>query len=138
MKTFLKFRSLGLVPALSVNLLVHATPQEPVELRQAAATVNVSSFKTGGDSASANNPATRQSGSVMTFGGGVGIAGSPTHPPTLKTNQSLVENAVNLNLPRLGGANPTHVLLRARIGSPVSPVAPGSTVKVVADVTATK
>jgi hypothetical protein len=28
-------------------------------------------------------------------------------------------NAVSLNLPRLGGSRPTHVLLRARVGSPV-------------------
>lgn len=135
MKILLPFWCLGLVPVLSVNLLGQAFPQEPLELRQAAATVNVSSLHKAAALAGSDSPAHRQNGSVMTFGGGVGIGGSPTKPPTLNTNQSLLDNAVSLNLPRLGGANPTHVLLRARIGSPVSAVAPGTPSKVVADLT---
>ena len=151
MNSLLPLRCLGLVPVLSLSLLGQAFPQEPLELRQSSAMVNLSSIRSIAPSSSTTNPAgsdgrtlapgsatSHQFQSVMTFGGGVGIGGSPAHPPTLKTNRSLVENAVGLNLPRLGGANPTHVLLRARIGSPVVNGAPGTSIKAVADLTVSR
>ncbi len=141
MKILPLFRLLGLVPVLSVNLLGQAFPKEPLELRQTSATVNLGSFRGVPLSNTGNNPVgsdgrapavgsqvpplpsgaptARQFQSVMTFGGGVRIGGPANNPPSLNTNQSLVANAVSLNLPRLGGSRPTHVLLRARIGSPV-------------------
>lgn len=47
--------------------------------------------------------------------------GSTAPVPTnlLDTNKSLAANAVNANLPRVGGSTPTLILLRARVGSPV-------------------
>ena len=141
MKILPLFRLLGLVPVLSVNLLGQAFPKEPLELRQTSATVNLGSFRGVPLSNTGNNPVgsdgrapavgsqvpplpsgaptARQFQSVMTFGGGVRIGGPANNPLSLNTNQSLVANAVSLNLPRLGGSRPTHVLLRARIGSPV-------------------
>jgi len=141
MKILPLFRLLGLVPVLSVNLLGQAFPKEPLELRQTSATVNLGSFRGVPLSNIGNNPVgsdgrapavgsqvpplpsaaptVRQFQSVMSFGGGVRIGGSPANPPTLTANQSLVANAVSLNLPRLGESRPTHVLLRARIGSPL-------------------
>ena len=141
MKILPLFRFLGLVPVLSANLLGQAFPKEPLELRQTSATVNLGSFRGVPLSNVGNNPAgsdgrapaigsqlpplpagaptARQFQSVMSFGGGVRIAGPATSPPSLDSNRSLVANAVSLNLPRLGGSSPTHVLLRARIGSPV-------------------
>jgi len=148
MKSLLSLMCLGIVSVLSVHLLGQTVALEPLELRQSAATVNVSSFRRIAPSNSSDTPADsgkraleagsatpHRSPSVMSFGGGVRIGGSPTHAPTLKTNQSLLENAVSLNLPRLGGSNPTHVLLRARIGSPVSAVTTEAPAKVVADLT---
>ena len=141
MKLFPLFRFLGLVPVLSVNLLGQAFPKEPLEIRQISASVNLSSFRgvplsnvrntpVGSDGRGpaigsqlppypSGAPTVRQFQSVITFGGGVRIGGPGTSPPILNTNQSLVANAVSLNLPRLGGSRPTHVLLRARVGSPV-------------------
>ena len=141
MKIFPLFRFIGLVPVLSANLLGQSFPKEPLELRQSSATVNLSSFRgvplsnarntlTGSDGRApaigsqlpplpAGAPTARQFQSVMSFGGGVRIGGPATSPPSLDTNRSLVANAASLNLPRLGGSSPTHVLLRARIGSPV-------------------
>lgn len=147
MKTFLPIVCLGLFPALSVNLLGQSSPPEPLELRQASATVNVSSYQRVGGSSRSNSTvgsppsasvsgaaSDRQYGSVMSFGGGIPIAGSPSNQPTLNTNRSLLDNAVSLNLPRLGGKNPTHVLLRARIGGPVATGAAVGAIKAVADV----
>ena len=141
MKIFPLFRFIGLVPVLSANLLGQSFPKEPLELRQSSATVNLSSFRgvplsnarntlSGSDGRApaigsqlpplpAGAPTARQFQSVMSFGGGVRIGGPANSPPSLDTNRSLVANAVSLNLPRLGGSSPTHVLLRARIGSPV-------------------
>jgi hypothetical protein len=138
MKLIPLFRFIGLVPVLSVNLLGQAFPKEPLEIRQLSASVNLSSVRGVPLSNVRNNPAgsdgrapaigsqlppfppgaptTNQFRSVMTFGGGVRMGGPGT---TLNPNQSLVANAVSLNLPRLGGTRPTHVLLRARVGSPV-------------------
>lgn len=141
MKLFPLFRFIGLIPVLSANLLGQAFPNEPLEIRQLSASVNLSSFRgvplsnvkdtpAGSDGRApaigsqlppfpSGAPTVRQFQSIMAFGGGVRIGGPDTSPPTLNTNQSLVANAVSLNLPRLGGSKPTHVLLRARIGSPV-------------------
>lgn len=141
MKIFPLFRFIGLVSVLSANLLGQSFPKEPLELRQSSATVNLSSFRgvplsnarntpAGSDGRApaigsqlpplpAGAPTARQFQSVMSFGGGVRIGGPAISPPSLDTNRSLVANAVRLNLPRLGGSSPTHVLLRARIGSPV-------------------
>lgn len=141
MKLFPLFRFIGLIPVLSANLLGQAFPKEPLEIRQLSASVNLSSFRgvplsnvkntpAGSDGRApaigsqlppfpSGAPTVRQFQSVMVFGGGVRIGGPATRPPTLNANQSLVANAVSLNLPRLGGTTPTHVLLRARIGSPV-------------------
>ena len=141
MKLFSLFRFIGLVPVLSANLLGQAFPNEPLEIRQISASVNLSSFggvplsnvrntPAGSDGRGpaigsqlppfpSGTPTVRQFQSVMAFGGGVRIGGPATLPPNLNTGQSLVANAVSLNLPRLGGTTPTHVLLRARIGSPV-------------------
>lgn len=149
MKTFLPFRCLGLIPVLSVHLLGQAGPSEPLELRQSSAPVNVSVVpdavpsSSGSKSTGKHQPtktpkgaAPRQYGSVMSFGGGIRIAGSPTNPPPLDASRSLVDNAVSLNLPRLGGANPTHVLLRSRIGSPVSSGPADGSIKVISDLKA--
>ena len=142
MKLFPLFRFIGLIPVLSANLLGQTFPKEPLEIRQLSASVNFSSVRGVPLSNVRNNPAgsdgrapaigtqlppfpsgaptVRQFQSVMAFGGGVRIGGPANSPPTLNfANQSLVANAVSLNLPRLGGSKPTHVLLRARFGSPV-------------------
>ena len=138
MKLFPLFRFIGLVPVLSANLLGQAFPKEPLEIRQLSASVNLSSFRgvplsnvrntpAGSDGRApatgtqlppfpSGAPTDGQFHSVMTFGGGVRMGGPST---TLNPSQSLVANAVSLDLPRLGGTRPTHVLLRARIGSPV-------------------
>jgi len=149
MKTFLPIGCLSLVPVLSVHLLGQAGPSEPLELRQSVAPVNVSVVpdavpSNSGKSSTGklqptntpNGAAPRQYGSVMSFGGGIRIAGSPTNPPPLDASRSLVDNAVSLNLPRLGGANPTHVLLRSRIGSPVSSGPADGSIKVISDLKA--
>ena len=141
MKLFPLFRFIGLIPVLSANLLgqTQTFPKEPLEIRQLSATVNLSSFRgvplsnvrntlVGSDGRapaigaqslpfSTGAPTANQFQSVMAFGGGVRMGGPGTN--NLNPNQSLVANAVTLNLPRLGGSKPTHVLLRARIGSPV-------------------
>ena len=57
----------------------------------------------------------RQFQSAIFFGSGV----RPVASAQLRTNLSLAGNAVALNLPRLGGGTPTHILLRARVGSPI-------------------
>lgn len=62
-----------------------------------------------------SGPPTRsQFQSVVTFAGGV-----QPKPDLLDSSLSLVGNAVRLDLPRLGGNSPTHVLLRARVGAPL-------------------
>lgn len=144
MKTHLTLWLLGLVPVLTGNLVGQSTPKEPLELQPASATINRSSFQAsppanigtnpvGSDSRplASGAPTPRQSQSVMSFGGGVGMGGPSSNPPNLKTNRSLVDNAVSLNLPRLGGDSPTHVLLRARIGSPMANPAAGGAIKAV-------
>ena len=57
----------------------------------------------------------RQFQSAIFFGSGV----RPVASAQLRTNLSLAANAVALDLPRLGGSTPTHILLRARVGSPI-------------------
>jgi len=57
----------------------------------------------------------RQFQSAIFFGSGV----RPVASSQLRTNLSLAGNAVTLDLPRLGGGTPTHILLRARVGSPI-------------------
>jgi hypothetical protein len=57
----------------------------------------------------------RQFQSAIFFGSGV----RPVASAQLRTNLSLAANAVALDLPRLGGGTPTHILLRARVGSPI-------------------
>ena len=57
----------------------------------------------------------RQFQSAIFFGSGV----RPVASVQLRTNLSLAGNAVALDLPRLGGGTPTHILLRARVGSPI-------------------
>ena len=136
MKPFLPLRCFALAAPLSAKLLGQAVALEPLELRPSSATVNVSSFQNAASPVVSNSAASRQAGSVITFGGGIGIGGAPTNPPTLDSSRSLLENAVSLNLPRLGGAKPTHVLLRARVGGPVSGGAAVSSVKAIAEVTA--
>jgi hypothetical protein len=116
MKNLLPVRCLGVIPVLTLHLLGQTLPLEPLELRQASAKVNVSTVPDVVPSISANGSAgkprstnasegaaPRHYGSVMSFGGGIRIAGSPTNPPALEANRSLVDNAVSLNLPRLGG-----------------------------------
>jgi hypothetical protein len=146
MKNLLPVRCLGVIPVLTLHLLGQTLPLEPLELRQASAKVNVSTVPDVVPSISANGSAgkprstnasegaaPRHYGSVMSFGGGIRIAGSPTNPPALEANRSLVDNAVSLNLPRLGGASPTHVLLRSRIGGPVSSGPADSSIKAISD-----
>jgi hypothetical protein len=57
----------------------------------------------------------RQFQSAIFFGSGVRAVASEQ----LRTDLSLAGNAVALDLPRLGGGSPTHILLRARVGSPI-------------------
>ncbi len=59
-------------------------------------------------------PTPSQFQSVVTFGGGVRPVAK-----LLDGTMSLAKNAVRLDLPRVGGANPSYVLVRARVGSPV-------------------
>jgi len=59
-------------------------------------------------------PTRSQFQSVVTFGGGVRPVAK-----LLDGTMSLAKNAARLDLPRVGGANPSYVLVRARVGSPV-------------------
>ena len=109
----------------------------PAELRQDLTRFNVSSVKGVPISSTLGNPvgsdgrvpkegaqlppfpsgpATKsQFQSTVFFGAGV----RPIASAQLRTDQSLAANAVTLNLPRLGNTTPTHILLRARVGSPM-------------------
>ena len=137
MKTFSRLRALGLLSAVTFQLLGQM-PREPLELRPLQAIVNLTSGRgvplsnvkgnpEGSDGRGpaigsqlpplpSGAPTVRQFQSATFFGGGVRPAAAGSQ---LNTNQSLVANAVTLDLPRLGGTRPTHVLLRSRIGSPL-------------------
>ena len=135
MNSFLRLRLLWLVPWLTATLVAQV-PKLPIELRPDLATINLSSRRGVPLSNTQNTPVgsdgrapaegtqlpplpttaatVRQFSSAMSFGGGV----RPVYSAQANTNLSLAANAVALNLPRLGGNTPTHILLRAQIGSP--------------------
>ena len=132
----LRLRALWLVPWLSMGLLGQV-PKLPIELRPDLETLNWSSKRGAPLSNTANTPpgsdgrapaegaqlpplpttaaTPRQYSGFMSFGSGV----RPVYSTQVNTNRSLVANAVALDLPRLGGNTPTHILLRARVGSPL-------------------
>jgi len=136
MNLTLRFRALWLAPWLSLSLWAQV-PRGPLELRPDQALLNFSSKRgvpisnvanasTGSDGRApaegsqlpplpSGAATVRQFQSVVTFGGGV----RPVASAQLNTNRSLAGNAAALDLPRLGGATPTHILLRSRVGAPM-------------------
>ncbi|MSU85901.1 MAG: hypothetical protein EXS21_12475, partial [Pedosphaera sp.] len=126
-----------LVAALWASGVQAQTISGPAELRPDLTTFNLSSTRGVPVSSVVNNPVgsdgrapregtqlpplpsgratERQFQSAIFFGSGV----RPVASAQLRTNLSLAGNAVALDLPRLGGATPTHILLRARVGSPI-------------------
>ncbi|MDH4372372.1 MAG: hypothetical protein QE510_03135, partial [Verrucomicrobiota bacterium] len=136
MNLTLRLRALWLAPWLSLSLWAQV-PRGPLELRPDQTLLNFSSKRgvpisnvanasTGSDGRApaegsqlpplpSGAATVRQFQSVVTFGGGV----RPVASAQLNTNRSLAGNAAALDLPRLGGATPTHILLRSRVGAPM-------------------
>ena len=130
-----RFRVLGWLPFMAAMAWAQQ-PQGPVELIESKTTYNITSAKGLPLSDSINNPpgsdgrAPRpgtqvpplppsqanagQFQSAVFVGAGVRPVAS-----LLDSSKSMVSNAVALDLPRLGGAKPTHVLMRAKVGHAV-------------------
>ncbi len=135
MDTTTRMRALGLVLSFGGMLLAQQA-KGPAESRQDLTLYNITSRRGLPISSVAGTPA-GSDGRVPAEG--VQLPPLPSVPPTrsqfqsavffggavrpkaalLDPTRSLVGNAVRLDLPRLGGASPTHILLRAQVGAPI-------------------
>ena len=130
-----RLKALGLAVLAATGLMAQQA-KGPVELRQDLTPYNLTSFRGLPISSVAGSPP-GSDGRVPAQG--VQLPPLPSGPPTVRqfqagvffggtvrpkaallvSGRSMVANAVSLDLPRLGGNNPTLILLRARMGAPV-------------------